>query len=221
MRETAHSPEIAIHTTAQVSTLKAVIAHPFGPVLSSLKHYRTQYVSTKECPLSLQCRIHRNTPGIPKLSPNAGNGGWSTWAQWTDCSVSCNDGTQTRRRACDSPTPAWGGLDCEGINEETRGCNLRPCPSKPSPLFWLSSLPTPSSVLSMPSFSVVDCVWYEWTEWEDCSLSCDGGTKARTRGWSSALYGGRECEGEAEEVLACNTQPCPGELLYPVMPSIG
>ena len=81
--------------------------------------------------------------------PSSGDGGWSTWTQWTDCSTSCDNGTQTRKRECDNPTPAYGGRNCSGEKNETRGCFLRNCPGKSlqatgthrhAPIQWLHFL---------------------------------------------------------------------------------
>ena len=70
--------------------------------------------------------LHAMMTLLPRSS--AGHGGWSTWTQWTDCSTSCDNGTQTRERKCDNPTPAYGGRNCSGDERETRGCFLRNCP---------------------------------------------------------------------------------------------
>ena len=70
--------------------------------------------------------LHVMMTFLPRCS--AGHGVWSTWTQWTDCSMSCDNGTQTRERKCDNPTPAYGGRNCSGDKRETRDCFLRNCP---------------------------------------------------------------------------------------------
>jgi len=119
-----------------------------------------------------------NTHNCPR------HGGWSTWTQWTDCSTSCDNGTQTRERACNNPTPAWGGRNCSGEPKEVKDCFLRNCP--------------------------VPCMWLPWSNWTDCSKSCDNGTKSRRRDFIPAQYGGEVCVGERTETQLCNTQACPG-----------
>ncbi|XP_022084521.1 sushi, von Willebrand factor type A, EGF and pentraxin domain-containing protein 1-like [Acanthaster planci] len=57
------------------------------------------------------------------------DGGWSEWTEWSDCSRSCEGGTQTRRRSCTNPRPAYGGSTCDGPTSETQQCNTGPCPS--------------------------------------------------------------------------------------------
>ena len=57
-----------------------------------------------------------------------------------------------------------------------------------------------------------------WSNWSDCSKSCDGGSRRRTRKRSctnpSPKYGGNNCAGADSEtaVETCNTFRCPGML---------
>ena len=57
------------------------------------------------------------------------DGGWSDWSPWSTCSVTCGTGTQSRYRACDSPSPTWGGQFCDGNTVEWRDCEP-PCHRK-------------------------------------------------------------------------------------------
>ncbi|KAI8508970.1 hypothetical protein Bbelb_128180 [Branchiostoma belcheri] len=60
------------------------------------------------------------------------DGGWSEWDDWSPCSVTCGNGTRTRTRTCDNPSPAYGGRDCEGAASETQTCPDQPqCPVGP------------------------------------------------------------------------------------------
>jgi len=45
---------------------------------------------------------------------------WDSWTQWSDCSVDCGSGVQTRSRDC------IGG-ECDGDSSETQQCTLEPC----------------------------------------------------------------------------------------------
>ena len=56
------------------------------------------------------------------------NGSWSSWGIWSDCSQSCGGGSQTRRRACTSPSPSNGGVGCPGRDVQNRSCNGNGCP---------------------------------------------------------------------------------------------
>ena len=44
----------------------------------------------------------------------------------------------------------------------------------------------------------------EWTEWSDCSSTCDGGFQRRTKQCQ-----GRNCLNPSEETRRCNTELCP------------
>ena len=57
----------------------------------------------------------------------------------------------------------------------------------------------------------VNCEFDEWEEWTQCTATCNGGTRFRTRGIKvAAAYGGAECDGDVKEEETCNNQPCPG-----------
>ncbi|CAK6971319.1 hemicentin-1 [Scomber scombrus] len=115
------------------------------------------------------------------------HGGYSEWAEWGPCSVSCGVGSQKKLRQCNNPLPANGGHHCVGSDIETRNCWGKPCP--------------------------VDGNWSEWSLWEECSHTCGQGNRTRVRTCSNppAQHGGRPCEGKAVEVIMCSVRPCPVE----------
>ena len=51
------------------------------------------------------------------------DGGWTSWGNWSKCSVTCGGGTQRRNRSCTNPPVAYGGKPCEGLTEMSRNCN--------------------------------------------------------------------------------------------------
>ncbi|CAK8691743.1 unnamed protein product [Clavelina lepadiformis] len=55
------------------------------------------------------------------------HGSWSPWQRWSRCSRTCGGGIQARKRFCDSPAPLNSGIECPGVNLETRLCNPGPC----------------------------------------------------------------------------------------------
>ena len=48
--------------------------------------------------------------------------------------------------------------------------------------------------------------WQEWSSWDSCSKSCNGGIQEQTR----TCEGGRNCEGLGHEGRVCNTFSCEG-----------
>ena len=56
------------------------------------------------------------------------DGGFSNWSDWSECSVTCANGQNTRTRSCDSPAPMRGGDLCEGEAVQLRDCTEIPCP---------------------------------------------------------------------------------------------
>ncbi|XP_078591805.1 SCO-spondin-like isoform X3 [Branchiostoma floridae x Branchiostoma japonicum] len=110
------------------------------------------------------------------------DGGWSDWSAWSDCSVTCGVGTQTRDRSCTNPAPEHGGAECYGDTEETQQCD--------------------SGV-----FCPVDGGWSDWSAWSDCSVTCGVGTQTRDRSCTNPApeHGGAECYGDTEEIQQCDS----------------
>ena len=56
----------------------------------------------------------------------------------------------------------------------------------------------------------VDGFWMEWSEWNECTRTCGGGTQEKNRTCFGPYFGGLPCDGDEIKTQACNTQPCPG-----------
>ncbi|XP_078390988.1 SCO-spondin-like [Cetorhinus maximus] len=56
------------------------------------------------------------------------DGGWTPWSPWSDCPVTCDQGLQTRTRACINPPPRNEGSECEGLSIQIQNCSILPCP---------------------------------------------------------------------------------------------
>lgn len=90
----------------------------------------------------------------------------SEWADWGDCSATCGEGKQFRRRTVVTE-PLWEGLPCES-NTQMRDCKIKECP--------------------------VDCKFSDWSGWSGCSTTCGVGEQVRTRSVTVFPdHGGEEC----------------------------
>lgn len=67
---------------------------------------------------------------LGRISGNAVNGGWSSWASWSQCSRDCSRGIRSRKRTCSNPEPKYGGQTCQGPAQEYQECNITPCPGE-------------------------------------------------------------------------------------------
>jgi len=53
-----------------------------------------------------------------------------------------------------------------------------------------------------------DCLWAEWTEWTQCSTTCDNGIRERSRSKLVQETGGGICLGQATESESCKIKDC-------------
>ncbi|XP_066274928.1 uncharacterized protein [Branchiostoma lanceolatum] len=116
--------------------------------------------------------------------PCAVNGNWSVWSSWSNCSVTCGFGNQSRSRSCDNPPPQHGGTNCTGSSEDVQICDSgQQC--------------------------AVNGNWSEWSPWSPCDRSCGVGSKTRSRSCDNPepLYGGANCSGTSEDVQTCDSLP--------------
>ena len=105
----------------------------------------------------------------------------SSWSKWTDCSVTCGVGLESRDREI-LTKPSNGGKQCPAL-EETRECQQPGCP--------------------------VNCTVLPWTEWSDCSVTCGVGSESRDRKvLTKPSNGGKECP-DLEETRECQQPGCP------------
>ena len=117
------------------------------------------------------------------------HGGYTVWGNFTQCTLSCGNGTMYRTRNCSNPAPRHRGENCSklGPAEEIRACNEHPCP--------------------------IHGGYTQWSEFSQCSTSCGNGTHRRTRLCSNPApkFGGKNCSlyGLDIDVESCYLIPCP------------
>ncbi|XP_060607659.1 hemicentin-1-like isoform X2 [Ruditapes philippinarum] len=114
-----------------------------------------------------------------------GHYGWSEWGEWSVCSQSCDDGTSVRYRICIHQLDAASNQTCVGTGNEMRNCSIEPC--------------------------AVNGQWSDWSEWGNCSVTCENGTHTRHRQCINPApqHGGMNCTGNDLEIEECSEQPCP------------
>ncbi|XP_062577895.1 SCO-spondin-like [Saccostrea cucullata] len=150
------------------------------------------------------------------------DGGWSSWTDWSSCSVTCGSGQETRTRTCNSPVPLYGGRSCVGNVTEMRPCNKSVCPYvckdlSPDCQTFKSMFCSPAHPSGFQLCPItcgtcrVDGGWSDWSSWNVCSVSCGNGTKTRSRQCSNPVpaFGGSDCNGTSKEIDNCIQLPCP------------
>lgn len=111
---------------------------------------------------------------------------WAGWEPWSKCSATCGSAYRSRTR-----TVAQQANDCgknlEGTFQEYAKCDIVDCSS---------------------AAAKVDCEFSPWTDWNDCSCSCDGVKDKSRRVAKYAENGGKPCEGALKVVTHCNVGKC-------------
>jgi len=122
----------------------------------------------------------------------------SAWGDWEECSASCGSGLQHRHRTVEVH-PANGGVLCDGVLSEIRGCNLAACGVKVKELDESKEINNER-----------DCAMSEWEPWNSCSVSCGTGDRMRQRQVTvMPSEGGAACENAVTlEMQACNEAEC-------------
>ncbi|XP_074542252.1 adhesion G protein-coupled receptor B2 isoform X10 [Halichoeres trimaculatus] len=127
-------------------------------------------------------------PGV--FQAQTGDPAAEEWSQWSVCSLTCGQGWQVRTRSCVSSP--YGTL-CSGALRETRMCNnTASCPGDPGIIGSVHGL------------------WEEWSLWSLCSVTCERGSRTRTR--KCVNGGGALACGRPEiQTKLCNIAVCPVE----------
>lgn len=118
-------------------------------------------------------------------------GYWGEWGDWDGCTTTCGPGSHKRQRDCYSPEAVLVDY-CEGDDYEVKSCNNTAC--------------------AEPALSI----WTPWGPWSECSQTCDGGTRTKTRKCVSSVPLTLETDcGESADLLdedsrmeTCNNQAC-------------
>nr|AKN21725.1 PKD1L-2 [Schmidtea mediterranea] len=112
---------------------------------------------------------------------------WGEWSSWAACSVTCNNGTQSRSRVCIDSSNS--GLPCPGTDKDTQACgNSTLCP--------------------------INGNWSSWNTWSSCSVSCgSNGIMQRSRLCNNPApsNAGQDCSGLSTDTQSCTNVPlnCP------------
>eukprot|EP00929_Paragymnodinium_shiwhaense_P087227 TRINITY_DN4747_c0_g1_i1.p1 TRINITY_DN4747_c0_g1~~TRINITY_DN4747_c0_g1_i1.p1 ORF type:complete len:1556 (-),score=307.09 TRINITY_DN4747_c0_g1_i1:124-4791(-) len=111
------------------------------------------------------------------------DGKWGDWKDWSACSNSCGGGRSYRSRRVAKEANACGRAP-EGANHEMGFCNV-----------------------GVPCEAPLDCEFDQWTQWSDCTQTCDG-LKRRSRGIKRYGRGkGAYCLGASKQTSQCNPSP--------------
>jgi len=110
---------------------------------------------------------------------------WSDWQTWSACTCTCAGGQRTRIRNIAVAPTGNGNLCPEEIKSEVEACNTQTCEE------------------------CVDGQWGPWTAWTDCSATCEGGIRERSRSiLQPASACGTPVKGMTTEAELCNSNPC-------------
>lgn len=116
------------------------------------------------------------------------------WNHWSECSCSCF-GIRERNRVIEQ-FASGDGLSCNGTVKEIVPCN---------PGRGEERDPHCGDAKRQQ-----DCVIADWDDWGECSASCGGGQKQRSRRiLQESGHGGTPCTDNVAELEPCNEEHCP------------
>lgn len=152
--------------------------------LGKLRIFKTELTPTEVV------QIYKTDFNQREPSSEPVDGGYSAFGAWSTCpTMNCGGSMQTRTRLCNSPAPANGGKQCEGVSSETRACPILNC-----------NVNTP-----------INGDVSDWVNQGTCSKECGSGlqTQVRTCTNPAPANGGLDCTKPLTQTIACNTQACP------------
>jgi hypothetical protein len=104
---------------------------------------------------------------------------WGEWSEWGQCSNSCGEGKRWRNRTLAVKA------ECGGSTPDGSSVEIGACPT-------------------LPDCGSIDCQFNEWSDWSDCSCTCEG-IKHRFRTIASyGDHGGAHCVGPLKQVAECH-----------------
>ncbi|XP_052255034.1 SCO-spondin-like [Dreissena polymorpha] len=116
------------------------------------------------------------------------DGSWADWSDWSQCTKTCgSEGSVFRARSCVFDSDRPHGTYCPGNRLQRETCTLNNC--------------------------IADGAWNEWSTWSQCSHTCAGGKRSRSR---VCLYRpdfdhGLPCPGGTLELQECGLTECPAD----------
>ena len=164
----------------------------------------------------------------------------SGWGEWTECSITCGGaGQRTRSQTClnrswdEKICEEVESMDIPIVEEQP--CEYRECPRFGDWTLWTEcdrecpkkGLRSRARNCHFGELGVsVECIgeseeyeecfhstcpyWTSWSDWTNCSKSCNNGERVRERDCENGNIGDINCNtGENIEVLDCATEPCP------------
>ncbi|KAF7458855.1 thrombospondin type 1 domain-containing protein [Cryptosporidium felis] len=158
----------------------------------------------------------------------------SQWTDWSTCSKTCSAGTKVRYRSVIMPSMN-GGIPCPTLLDTT-SCNIdiscSPCRYSAwtiwsdcstscgvgssvrtrtligATYFKESCIDTIEITTCRKTLCATDCIVTEWSDWSECSSTCDLGNQFSTRSIVQQESNGGTCDKELSRVQECNTAKC-------------
>ncbi|KAH3881656.1 hypothetical protein DPMN_005582, partial [Dreissena polymorpha] len=114
------------------------------------------------------------------------DGSWADWSDWSECTKTCgSEGIRFRARSCTFVFDRPHGANCSGDALQRETCTLKKC--------------------------TADGTWNEWSTWSQCSHTCAGGKRSRSRVclYAPGFDHGLPCPGDTLELQECGLTECP------------
>ncbi|XP_052812088.1 uncharacterized protein LOC128239471 [Mya arenaria] len=108
--------------------------------------------------------------------------GWTSWSDWSSCSVTCGIGQRQKSRSCQNPSASIINNKCPGNVEEIQICSSSSC----------------------------TVGWTSWSAWSSCSVTCGTGLQKRSRSCQNPMTSliNDSCSGDPTQFQTCADITC-------------
>ncbi|XP_051964853.1 A disintegrin and metalloproteinase with thrombospondin motifs 13 [Xyrauchen texanus] len=187
-------------TNGDMATCRVLSCHINPRDRSSCTRLLVPLLDGTECGPSQWCLKGRCVSPSKLGSSVVVHGSWSSWSEFSSCSRTCGGGITYRKRQCNNPRPAFGGIICKGQDTEAEICNGQPCEKTQLEFMAQQCSATDQQPLSVSTDSSSVYTWIPAVSYSSgdtqCKLMCRSREQDFMVSRGSQFIDGTRCEAD-------------------------